>query len=109
MKFPSLFRDSKSAFEAVDNLEAEFLRYQMAVLPEDIISLEIPDSQWSKFSKLKDNEGKQLYGSLSNFKCKLLVLPCRNATCECIFSVIIRKKTKTPSGVQQIFPNCNLF
>ena len=51
-KFSLLLRDSKSAFEA------ESLRYQMAVLPENIISQERPDSQWSKLSKLKDNEGK---------------------------------------------------
>ena len=78
-KFPSILRDSKSVFEAVGSLEAEFLRYQMAAIPEDIISLERPNSQWSKLSKFKDNEDKQLYGSLSNFMCKLLVFPHSNA------------------------------
>ena len=86
-KFSLLLRDSKSAFEA------ESLRYQMAVLPENIISQERPDSQWSKLSKLKDNEGEQLYGNLSNFICKLLVLPHSNVKCEHIFSVIKRNKT----------------
>ena len=79
--------------ETVENLEAEFLRYQMAALKKDSISLKRLDSQWSKLSKLKDNEGEQLYGNLSNFICKLLVLPHSNVKCEHIFSVIKRNKT----------------
>ena len=79
--------------ETVENLEAEFLRYQMAALKKDSISLKRLDSQWSKLSKLKDNEGKQLYGSLSNFMWKLLVHPHRNAARECIVSVIKTNKT----------------
>ena len=63
----------------------------MAALLEDIISLERRDS--AKLSKLKDIEGKQLFGSLINFMCKLLVLPHSNAAYERVFSVIKRNKT----------------
>lgn len=94
-KYPCFLKKdaSENVFEAVDKLEAEFLFYQTAVIPENILNKERIDEQWVALSKETGSFNQLLYSRLGKAMLGILTFPHSNATCERIFSLVRRNKT----------------
>lgn len=99
--FPSLLiiSEGESVSCAIDALEREFLKYQVAKLPECIVSSSRADEQWSFLAKEKGPDGSLVYEKLSRVMLGILTLPHSNAMCERVFSVVKKNKTHFRSSM----------
>ncbi|CAC5412778.1 unnamed protein product [Mytilus coruscus] len=91
MLLSNLFAEKNSK----DDLEMEFIEYQVDKLPEEILSEERLDVQWHLLSQIKDvTTGKSKYGNLVSFMLAILVIFHSNVECEWTFSLVTKNKTK---------------
>lgn len=77
-----------------DQLEEEFLAYQITALPDAITTSERIDVAWHMISNIIDPlSGRKRFGNLSNVMKGILVMFHSNADCERIFSLVRKNKT----------------
>jgi len=80
----------------VDELENEFLAYQVDALTKDILTADRADTAWHLISEMKDSVSTkvQKYGTLSKVMMAVLCIFHSNSDCERIFSFVTKTKTK---------------
>ena len=79
----------------LDHLEEEFLKYQVGILPDNILNADRVDVQWHLISQLKDSiTGRNKFPLLCQVMKGILVLYHSNADCERLFSVVNKNKTE---------------
>ncbi|CAC5360737.1 unnamed protein product [Mytilus coruscus] len=91
MLLSNLFAEKNSK----DDLEMEFIEYQVDKLPEEILSEERLDVLWHLLSQIKDvTTGKSKYGNLASFMLAIIVIFHSNVECERTFSLVTKNKIK---------------
>ncbi|XP_041348870.1 uncharacterized protein LOC121368275 [Gigantopelta aegis] len=94
-KFPSLLGGRK-----MDDLEMEFLHYQVDTFSTEVThnnvtdSLERIDTIWNNIGHLTSAGGNPKYGLLTNVMKQILVIPHSNADSERIFSTVRKNRTE---------------
>jgi len=92
--FSDRFECLKPTDCSMDELEDEFLAYQVAVLPETIQTAQRIDVTWHLISSMKDPvTGARKFANLSTVMNGILVIFHSNADCERIFSMLTKNKT----------------
>ena len=80
--------------EEVDEINMQFLAYQTAELPVNILDKKRRiDERWAELGEITNGEGKKLYDQLSKLMLVIVSIPHSNAECERLFSMV--RKTKT--------------
>lgn len=100
-KFPCILprEESETVYEAIDNLENEFLSFQTFEISKEIFNLERPDEQWAMIGKEHGSLGKPMFRRLSKAMLGILTFPHSNASCERVFSQVRRNKTDFRSSL----------
>lgn len=80
--------------QQLDQLEEEFLTYQVDDLPKEVIDCPNVDQQWHLIGQLKDLNMNTKYPSLSRLMTAVLLIFHSNADCERVFSFVTKAKTK---------------
>lgn len=88
-KFPCLLPREKR-----DQLETQFMKYQIEKFPPNILEEERIDVAWHLIGQIKDCEGNAKYHLLSKVMLGLCVLPHSNASSERVFSLVRKAKTE---------------
>lgn len=89
-RFQCLMPDNCS----LDEIEQEFLQYQVEDIAESIVTSKRVDTAWNSISQIADPAtGKAKFANLSTVIKGILVIFHSNADCERIFSLLNKNKT----------------
>lgn len=80
-------KDYQKTVNAIDD-QWQRLPIALALLPENIGSIEEPDVFWSRIRKHESTAGKREFEELASFALSVLSLPHSNAECERVFSQV---------------------
>ena len=76
-----------------DFVQLEFLRYQVELLPECVLSCEHADVAWHHISQLRYNNSKHKFKELAAVVKGILVIPHSTADSEILFSCVRKNRT----------------
>ena len=83
------------AEKSKDDLEKEFIEYQVDQISEEILSEERLDVQWHYISQIQDETTwKSKYQNLAGVMLAILTIFHSNVECERTFSLVTKNKTK---------------
>lgn len=80
--------------EKEDEIEMEFLTFQVDVIPDTILQEERMDKAWTELGLIRNASGGLKYGQLAQIMLAILTIFHSNVECERIFSLVTKNKTK---------------
>ena len=100
-RFPALKADK-------DEVQLEFLRYQVEPLPDNVLSCERADVAWHLISQLRYGDGKPKFLKLATVILGVLVIPHSNASSERVFSCVRKNRTEFRPNLSESTLECLL-
>ena len=89
-----------SKAERLDELEKEFMSFQLQEFPEEISTCQRADKQWHLIGNMKNPSMNEKYPHLSTLMKSVLVVFHSNADCERIFSYVTKTKTQMRASMK---------
>jgi hAT family C-terminal dimerisation region len=87
-------QDQTTESRLLDELQSEFLTYQVDTLPDSVVSADRIDIAWHQLSNVKDvSTGRAKYPLLTTLMKAVLTMYHSNADCERFFSSVRKNKT----------------